>query len=74
MSIREGKESTEMIRVTVEIREGTLTHRTQVTAPSIKRALEISGGGKPGRRVCLVFPIEPEAFFVTEVPDREEAA
>jgi hypothetical protein len=74
MSVREGKEITEMIRVAVEIREGALTHRTQVTAPSIERALKIAGGGKPGRRVRLVFPIEPEAFFVTEVPGRKEAA
>jgi hypothetical protein len=64
-----------MIRVTVEIREGALTHRTWVTAPSIERALKIVGGeGKLGRRVRLVFPIEPKAFFVTEVPGRKEAA
>ena len=74
MSVREGKEITEMISVTVKIREGALTHRTRVTAPSIERALKIAGGGKPGRRVRLVFPIEPEAFFVTEVPGRKEAA
>ena len=35
-----------MIRVAVEIREGALTHRTQVTAPSIERALKIAGGEK----------------------------
>jgi hypothetical protein len=63
-----------MIRVAVEIHEGALTHRTRVTAPSIERALKIVGGGKPGRRVSLVFPIDPEAFFVTEVPGRKEAA
>jgi hypothetical protein len=74
MSVREGKESIKMIRVAVEIREGALTHRTQVTALSIERALKIAGGEKPGRRVRLVFPIEPEAFFVTEVPGRKEAA
>jgi hypothetical protein len=74
VSVCEGKESIEMIRVTVEIREGALTHRTQVTAPSIERALKIAGGGKPGRRVRLVFPIEAETFFVTEVPGRKEAA
>ena len=74
MSVREGKEITEMIRVAVEIREGALTHRTRVTAPSIERALKIAGGGKPGRRVRLVFPIKPEAFFVTEVSGRKEAA
>jgi hypothetical protein len=45
-----------MISVTLEIREGALTHRTRVTAPSIERALKIAGGGRPGRRVRLVFP------------------
>jgi hypothetical protein len=35
-----------------------------VTAPSIERAVEIAGEGKPGRRVRLVFPIDPEVFFV----------
>jgi hypothetical protein len=74
VSVREEKESTQMIRVTVEIREGALTHRTRVTAPSIERALKIAGGGKPSRKVSLVFPIEPEVFFVTEVPSRKEAA
>ena len=74
MSVCEGKENTEMISITVEISEGTLTHRRRVTAPSIERALKIAHGGKPGRRVRLVFPIEPEAFFVTDVPGRKEAA
>ena len=63
-----------MIRVTVEIREGDLTYRTRVTAPSLERALKIVGGGKPSRKVSLVFPIDPEAFFVTEVPGLKEAA
>ena len=53
-----------MIRVTVEVREGALTYRVRVTAPSIERAIEIGGEGKPGRRVRLVFPIDPEVFFV----------
>ena len=63
-----------MIRITVEIREGSLTHRATLTAPSIERALKSVERGKPGRRVRLVFPIEPEAFFVTEVSGRKEAA
>jgi hypothetical protein len=74
VSVCEGKESTEMIRVAIEIREDTLIHRTRVTAPSIEFALKIASGGKPGRRVRLVLPIEPAAFFVTEVPSRKEAA
>jgi hypothetical protein len=57
-----------MICVTVEIREGAITRRTQFTTSSIKRALELAGEGKPGRRVRLVFPIDSEAFFVPEAP------
>ncbi len=53
-----------MIRVTVEIREGALSYRVRVTAPSIERALEIAGEEKPGRRVRHVFPIDPVVFFV----------
>jgi len=74
VSVCEGKEITEMIRVTVEIREGDLTYRTRVTAPSLERAFKIAGGGKPGRRVRIVFPIDPEACFVTADPVRKEAA
>jgi hypothetical protein len=53
-----------MVCVTVEIRDGTLARRVQYTSSSIERALELAGEGKPGRRVRLVFPIDPEAFFV----------
>jgi hypothetical protein len=66
--------SAKMICVTVEIREGALTHRARVTAPSIDRALRIVGGGTPGRRVRLVFPIDPEVFFVLGAHDRRDAA
>ena len=63
-----------MICVSVESRECALTSRVRVTAPSIERALKIAGGGKPGRRVRLVFPIDPEDFFVPEDSGRREAA
>ena len=52
-----------MICVTVELREGATTCRAQYTSSSIERALELAGGGKPGRSVRLVFPIDPESFF-----------
>jgi hypothetical protein len=63
-----------MICVTVEIREGALARRVRITAPSIERALKIAGAGKPGRGVRLLFPIDPEAFFVPGDPVRKEAA
>ena len=53
-----------MICVSVEVREGELTYRAQVTTSSIERALEIMGEEKPGRRVRLLFPIDPESYFV----------
>ena len=69
------RRDTEMIRVTVEIRDGALTYRVRVTATSIERALEIAGEGKPGRRVRLVFPIDPDVFFVPAASGtRREAA
>lgn len=63
-----------MICVTVEIGEGALRYRTLVTAPSIERALEIVGERKSGRRVRLLFPIDPEAFFVPGDSSQREAA
>jgi hypothetical protein len=63
-----------MIRVTVEISEGALTRGVRITAPSVERALKIASAGKPGRRVRLVFPIDPEVFFAPGGPDRKEAA
>ena len=58
------KRSAQMVCVTVEIREGAITRRVRLTASSIERALKLAGGGKPGRSVCLVLPIDPETFFV----------
>ena len=63
-----------MLCVTIEIREGAVTRRVRISAPSIERALEMAGDGTPGRGVRLVFPIDPEAFFVRENPGRREAA
>ena len=64
-----------MIQVTVEIREGALTYQVRVSATSIERAIEIGGEGKPGRRVRLLFPIDPDVFFVPAASGtRREAA
>jgi hypothetical protein len=64
--------SAKMICVTVEIREGALTHQARVTAPSIECALKIVSVRKPGHRVRLIFPIDPEAFFAPRDHDRSE--
>jgi hypothetical protein len=66
--------SAKMVCVTVEIREGAITRQVRVTAPSIALALRIAGDGMPGHRVRLVFPIDPEAFFVSEDHDHRAVA
>jgi len=63
-----------MICMTIEIREGDFTRRVQITAPSLEQALKIAGEGKPGRSVRLLFPIDSEAFFVSEGSNKREAA
>ena len=73
-----------MICVTVEIREGALTRRVQISASCIERALKVAGYGKPGRRVRLLSPVlqqlvddkllQNEAFFVPEDSGKREAA
>jgi hypothetical protein len=63
-----------MLCMTVEIREGAVTRRVRITAPSIERALEMAGDGKPGRKVRLLFPLGPEAVFAPEDSGRSEAA
>lgn len=63
-----------MICVTVEIGEGALTRRVRITAPSIERALKIAKAGKAGRKMRLVVPIDPEAFFAPGGFGQREAA
>jgi len=53
-----------MIKVSVEVREGDGPCRMTVLAESITRAISIIQGRHPGRDVRVVFPIDPEDFFV----------
>jgi hypothetical protein len=53
-----------MIKVSVEVREGAALFRVAVQAESISRAVSLLKGRHPGRDVRVVFPIDPEKFFV----------
>ena len=68
------RRNTDMMCVSVKIREEPLTRQVRVTAPSIERALKIAGAGKPERRIRIVFPIDSEAFFVPEGYSQRKAA
>ena len=53
-----------MIRVSMEVREGAALSRATVQAGSIHEAVSITKGRYPGRDVRLMFPIDPESFFI----------
>lgn len=60
--------------VTVQVQTVATSWRTKITAPSIARALELAGTERPGRRVSVVFPIDPEEFFAGTPPETNVAA
>jgi len=43
-----------------------LSSRLSVRAGSIRRALEIATDQNPGRALRVVFPLDPETFFVRD--------
>jgi hypothetical protein len=53
-----------MIRVFVEVREGADPLRVEVRAESISQSVGSIEERHPGRKVQVVFPIDPEEFFV----------
>jgi len=53
-----------MIRVSINVREGTALSRTTVQAESIREAVSITRRRYPGRDVRVKFPIDPEDFFI----------
>jgi hypothetical protein len=62
-----------MIKVSVEVREGAACFRVGVRAESIDRAVSIVRGHHPDRNVRVVFPIDPDGFFVGEDEARDDS-
>lgn len=55
-----------MISVYVEVESGTVRFDVMVRAESIERAESIAQTRYPGGAARIVYPIDPEAFFVTD--------
>jgi hypothetical protein len=55
-----------MVKVSVEVRSDMARFRVGVQAPSIRGALGMVGRSYPRAEVSVVFPIEPEGFFVRD--------
>jgi hypothetical protein len=53
-----------MIKVSVEIHSGAACFRAAVCAQSIERAVSLVGARYPGCQAKILFPIEPDDYFV----------
>ena len=55
-----------MIRVSMEVREESALSTATVQAESIREAVNITRRHYPGRDVRVIFPIDPETFFIDD--------
>jgi hypothetical protein len=55
-----------MIRVAMEVREGATLLRERVSAESVRQAVSVMRERYPGSDVRVVFPINPEDFFLED--------
>ena len=63
-----------MIKVCIEVDRDTASPTTLfVRAESIVRALEVVGEENPGRALNVVFPLDPDTFFVRDASEGIEA-
>jgi hypothetical protein len=63
-----------MIRVCIEVDRDTASPTTLfVRADSILRALEVAGEQNPGCALNVVFPLDPDTFFVPDASEGIEA-
>jgi hypothetical protein len=60
-----------VIRVFIEVKEEAAPLRVEVRAESISQAVGAIEELHPGRRVQVVFPIDPEVFFVEDPREAE---
>ena len=58
-----------MIRVFVDVHEEAAPLRVEVRAESISQAVGSIEERHPGRTVQVVFPIDPEEFFVEDLQE-----
>lgn len=61
-----------MVRVSVEVRNGAAHFRVGVQASSINRAINLVKAFYSACDVRVIFPIDPEGFFVEDALGAEE--
>jgi hypothetical protein len=55
-----------MIRISIEVKSGSARFRVASQAESIEEALEMARRYNSGKECKVVFPIDPEGFFVND--------
>jgi hypothetical protein len=55
-----------MIRISIQVSSGAARFEVAAEAESIERALEIVARQNPGKECEVMFPIDPETFFVED--------
>jgi hypothetical protein len=53
-----------MMKITIEVRSSAARFKVGVVAESIEGALEMTKRYNPGKECKVVFPIDPQSFFV----------
>jgi hypothetical protein len=59
-----------MVKIAIEVKSGATSFNVAVQAESIQGALEIVKRYNAGKECGVVFPIDPEGFFVEDDPGR----
>jgi len=59
-----------MIKISIDLKSGTTSLKVAVQAQSIEGALEMVKRYNAGKECEVVFPIDPEGFFVEDDPGR----
>ncbi len=55
-----------MVKVSIEVHDGTARFAVAVLAKSIQQALSIVAARHPSSVIRVKFPIDPESFFVED--------
>ena len=53
-----------MIKISIEVESSAARFKVALLAESIEKALEMAKRYNPGKECKVVFPIDPESFFV----------
>jgi hypothetical protein len=59
-----------MIKIAIRVKSGATSFEVAVQAESIRGALELVKRYNAGKECGVVFPIDPEGFFVEDDPGR----